>query len=46
MVDVPAESVGAVIEKLGTRKADMQEMTPIGSRMKIAFRVPSRGLFA
>ena len=45
VVDVPAESVGAVIEKLGTRKADMQEMTPIGSRMKIEFLVPSRGLF-
>ena len=32
---MPAESVGAVIEKLGARKADMQEMTPIGSRMKV-----------
>ena len=45
VVDVPAESVGAVIEKLGARKADMQEMTPIGSRMKVEFLVPSRGLF-
>ncbi|MFR6694387.1 MAG: hypothetical protein ACLUS6_10570 [Dysosmobacter sp.] len=30
VVDVPAESVGAVIEKLGARKADMLEMTPVG----------------
>ena len=45
VVDVPSESVGAVIEKLGARKADLTEMTPIGNRMKIEFLVPSRGLF-
>ncbi len=45
VVDVPSESVGAVIEKLGARKADLVEMTPVGSRMKIEFKVPSRGLF-
>ena len=45
VVDVPSESVGAVIEKLGSRKADMLEMTPVGSRMKIEFLIPSRGLF-
>jgi len=45
VVDVPAESVGAVIEKLGSRRGDLVEMTPIGSRMKLEFRVPSRGLF-
>ena len=45
VVDVPAESVGAVIEKLGSRKADMLEMTPVGERMKIEFLIPSRGLF-
>ena len=45
VVDVPSDSVGAVIEKLGSRKADMLEMTPVGNRMKIEFLVPSRGLF-
>jgi len=45
VVDVPAESVGAVIEKLGSRKGDLVEMNPVGSRMKLEFRVPSRGLF-
>ena len=45
MVDVPSESVGAVIEKIGSRKGDMLEMTPVGNRMKIEFLVPSRGLF-
>ena len=37
--------MGAVIEKLGSRKADMLQMTPVGNRMKIEFLVPSRGLF-
>ncbi len=45
VVDVPQDYVGAVIEKLGQRKADMLEMTPVGSRMKIEFLIPSRGLF-
>jgi GTP-binding protein len=45
VVDVPADAVGAVIEKLGQRKADMVEMTPVGNRMKIEFLIPARGLF-
>ncbi len=45
VVDVPSDAVGAVIEKLGQRKADMTEMTPVGNRMKIEFLIPARGLF-
>ena len=45
VVDVPADAVGAVIEKLGGRKGDLIEMNPVGSRMKIEFLIPSRGLF-
>ena len=45
VVDVPGDCVGSVIEKLGQRKADMLEMTPVGERMKIEFLVPARGLF-
>ncbi len=45
VVDVPADSVGAVIEKIGSRKGDLLEMTPVGERMKIEFLVPARGLF-
>ena len=45
VVDVPSECVGAVIEKLGSRKGDLLEMTPVGNRMKVEFLVPSRGLF-
>ena len=44
--DVPSDCVGAVIEKMGNRKGDLLEMTPLGTtRMKITFLVPSRGLF-
>ena len=45
VVDVPQDNVGAVIEKLGSRKGELLEMTPVGSRMKVEFLVPSRGLF-
>ena len=45
VVDVPADAVGAVIEKLGGRKGDLVKMDPVGSRMKIEFLIPSRGLF-
>ena len=45
VADVPSDSVGAVIEKLGSRKADLVEMNPVGERMKLEFLVPARGLF-
>ena len=45
VVDVPSDAIGAVIEKIGKRKGDLIEMTPVGDRMKAEFLVPSRGLF-
>ena len=45
VADVPQEYVGSVIEKLGNRKGELQEMTPVGSRMRLTFLVPSRGIF-
>ena len=39
VVDVPEGSVGAVIEKMGSRKAEMISMTPVGSRMRVVFHV-------
>ena len=45
VVDVPSDCVGAVIEKLGQRKGDLVEMTPVGNRMKVEFLIPARGLF-
>ncbi len=44
-VDVEEDHQGAVIEKLGTRKADMRDMLPDGKgRVRIDFVIPSRGL--
>lgn len=45
VVDVPEASVGSVIEKMGSRKAEIVSMTPVGSRMRVVFLVPARGLF-
>ena len=45
VIDVPADCVGAVMEKLGSRKGEFLSMDPIGSRTKLEFLVPSRGLF-
>ena len=45
VADVPADNVGSVMEKLGSRKGEFLSMTPVGNRMKLEFLVPSRGLF-
>ncbi len=44
--DVPNDYVGAVMEKLGSRKGEVVQMNPQGDdRMRVEYRVPSRGLF-
>lgn len=45
IVDVPEECVGVVMEKMGTRKGELQSMQPQGSRTRLEFLIPSRGLF-
>ena len=45
VADVPEECMGSVIEKIGRRKGDLISMTPMGSRYRLEFMVPSRGLF-
>lgn len=45
IIDVPEESLGVVMEKMGYRKGELQHMEPQGSRMKVEFLIPSRGLF-
>ena len=45
VADVPNDYTGAVINKLQSRRADLQNMTPVGNRTKLEFMVPSRGLF-
>ncbi|RUM56114.1 MAG: translational GTPase TypA [Nautilia sp.] len=45
VVDVPDEYSGAVIEKLGKRKAEMKSMTPMADGYtRIEFEAPARGL--
>ncbi len=43
-IDVPEDCVGAVVERLGSRKGEMLSMEPNGSRMKLQYLVPARGL--
>ena len=44
-VEVPAEYVGAVIEKLGSRKAELRDMMANeGGTTHLEFSIPSRGL--
>ncbi len=45
VADVPEGAMGTVIEKIGQRKGDLVSMTPMGSRYRLEFLVPSRGLF-
>jgi GTP-binding protein len=45
VLDIPAESTGAVTEKLAQRKGLMEGMIPIGDfRTRMEFIIPSRGL--
>ena len=44
VIDVPETSMGPVMEKMGTRKAEMIQMTPQGERMKLEYLIPARGL--
>jgi GTP-binding protein len=44
-VDVPAETQGAVMERLGERKGDLVDMQPDGKgRVRLDYRIPARGL--
>ena len=44
-IDVDEEFSSRVVEKLSTRKGDMQEMTPSGAgKVRLVFHIPSRGL--
>jgi GTP-binding protein len=43
-IDVPEEFQGAVIERLGTRKAEMISMQPMEGTNRIEFIIPARGL--
>jgi GTP-binding protein len=44
VVDVPSEFQGAVIEKMGPRKAEMVAMHQLGDVIRLEFVIPARGL--
>ncbi len=45
IVDVPDEFSGAVFQSMGERKGELLHMSAVGSRTRLEFIVPSRGLF-
>jgi GTP-binding protein len=45
VVDVPSEHVGAVTQILGSRKAQMLDQKTEGSRVRLEYLIPTRGLF-
>ncbi len=44
-IDVPEGCVGTIMSKMGTRKGELVDMVPHGSRIKMNFKVPARGMF-
>ncbi len=46
VADVPEEMLGVVIERMGTRRGEMIDMTNPGrGRVRMSFTIPARGLF-
>ena len=45
VVDVPEDRTGSVFEGMGVRKGELLQMENIGSRIRLEFKVPARGLF-
>ena len=43
-IDVPQEFMGAVMERLGTRKAEMVNMVDLAGYTRLEFIIPARGL--
>ena len=44
-IDVPESSVSTIMGSMGIRKGELQNMSPKGSRIRLEFKIPSRGLF-
>ena len=43
--EIPQDYMGSVMEKLGSRKGELVDMIPVGDRMKLIYKIPTRGLF-
>lgn len=44
VVDVPTEYIGGVMENLGRRHGEMENMINLGTRTKLEYVIPARGL--
>ncbi len=45
IVDVTEDKTGTVFSSMGVRKGELIQMEAIGSRIRLEFKVPARGLF-
>ncbi|MDE7401668.1 MAG: translational GTPase TypA [Clostridia bacterium] len=45
IVDVPDEATGAIFQSMGNRKGELLHMSAIGTRTRLEFLIPARGLF-
>ncbi len=45
IVDVPDEATGAIFQSMGNRKGELLHMSAIGTRTRLEFIIPARGLF-
>ena len=45
IVDVPEDGTGTVFQSMGERKGELVHMSAVGSRMRLEFLIPARGLF-
>lgn len=45
VVDVPEDKTGSVFSSMGIRKGELIQMENVGSRIRLEFKVPARGLF-
>ena len=44
VIDVPDTCIGSVMEDMGRRQGELLTMDPMGTRTKLEFKIPARGL--
>ena len=45
IVDVPDDATGAIFQSMGNRKGELLHMSAVGTRTRLEFIIPARGLF-
>jgi GTP-binding protein len=44
VIDVPDNCIGSIMEDMGRRQGELKDMTPLGTRTRLQFCIPERGL--